>query len=90
MFSVYTDGCNDLEARLRLPDGSRRTRLSIKSIEHVKRQVEGAVARESLRLESGLILLAIAVSGGPSWGCWARSGVSWIPSEASPRRGALT
>ena len=53
MFSVYTDGCNDLEARLRLPDGSRRTRLSIKSIEHVKRQVEGAVARESLRLESG-------------------------------------
>jgi biopolymer transport protein ExbB/TolQ len=68
MFSVYTDGCNDLEARLRLPDGSRRTRLSIKSIEHVKRQVEGAVARESLRLESGLILLAIAVSGGPFMG----------------------
>ena len=45
MFSVYTDGCTDLEARLRIPDGSRRTRLSIKSIEHVKRQVEGAVAR---------------------------------------------
>ena len=68
MFSVYTDGCTDLEARLRLTDGSRRTRLSIKSIEHVKRQVEGAVARESLRLESGLILLAIAVSGGPFMG----------------------
>jgi len=32
------------------------------------------VAQESLKLESGLILLAIAVSGAPFWDCSARSG----------------
>lgn len=37
-------------------------------MEHVKRNLEGAVAQESLRLESGLILLAIAVSGAPFLG----------------------
>jgi biopolymer transport protein TolQ len=68
LFAVYTDGCNDLDARLKQADGVRKTKLSIKSIEHVKRQLEGAVARESLRLESGLILLAIAVTGAPFLG----------------------
>lgn len=68
LFSVYQDGCVELEARLRNPDGSRKPELSIKSMEHIKRSMEGAVARESLRLESGLILLAIAVSGGPFLG----------------------
>jgi biopolymer transport protein ExbB/TolQ len=37
-------------------------------MEHVKRTLESAVAREALRLESGLILLAIAVSGAPFLG----------------------
>ncbi len=37
-------------------------------MEHVKRTLEGAVARESLKLEAGLILLAIAVSGAPFLG----------------------
>jgi biopolymer transport protein TolQ len=68
LFAVYMDGCTDLEARLKLPDGTRKARLSLKSVEHVKRQIEGAVAREALRLESGLILLAIAVSGAPFMG----------------------
>lgn len=68
LFAVYTDGCNDLEARLKQADGTRKAKLSLKSIEHVKRQLEGAVAREALRLESGLILLAIAVSGAPFLG----------------------
>jgi len=68
MFSVYEDGCTDLDARLNKPDGTRKTELTIKSMEHIKRSLEGAVARESLKLESGLILLAIAVSGGPFLG----------------------
>jgi biopolymer transport protein TolQ len=46
----------------------RKTHASLKTIEHVKRTLESAVARESLRLESGLILLAIAVSGAPFLG----------------------
>jgi biopolymer transport protein TolQ len=37
-------------------------------MEHVKRTLERAVAQEALRLESGLILLAIAVSGAPFLG----------------------
>src|SRR5688572_13074780 len=37
-------------------------------MEHVKRALERTVAQESLKLESGLILLAIAVSGAPFLG----------------------
>ncbi len=55
--------------RQKNPDGQgRKKTVSIKSIEHVRRFLENAVAQESLKLESGLILLAIAVSGGPFLG----------------------
>jgi biopolymer transport protein TolQ len=37
-------------------------------MEHIKRSLEGAVAREALKLESGLIWLALAVSGAPFLG----------------------
>jgi biopolymer transport protein ExbB/TolQ len=68
LFVVYQDGCNDLEGRLKLPNGARRIYVSLKAMEHVKRALEGAVAREALRLESGLVLLAVAVSGAPFLG----------------------
>jgi len=68
LFSVYRGGCQELEGRLKTPEGGRRDRISLKSMEHVKRTLEGAVAKEALRLESGLILLAIAVSGAPFLG----------------------
>ena len=72
MFAVYQEGCVELEARLR-GDASdagvaRKQFISLKSMEHIKRTLEGAVARESLKLEAGLILLAIAVSGAPFLG----------------------
>jgi biopolymer transport protein ExbB/TolQ len=69
LFVVYQAGSNELDARLKNPDGQgRKKTVSMKSIEHVKRLLENAVAQESLKLESGLILLAIAVSGGPFLG----------------------
>jgi biopolymer transport protein TolQ len=69
MFAVYHEGCTGLDARLKTEDGQGRKRyVSLKGMEHVKRALEGAVASESLKLESGLILLAIAVSGGPFLG----------------------
>lgn len=69
LFTVYQEGCVELDTRLRRGDGeTRRKLLSLKSIEHIKRTLEGAVARESLKLESGLIMLAIAVSGAPFLG----------------------
>ena len=69
LYEVYRTGCSELDARLRGPGGERRRqRVSLKNMEHVKRSLENAVAQESLKLESGLIWLAIAVSGAPFLG----------------------
>jgi biopolymer transport protein TolQ len=67
LFMVYKAGSVELDARLKSPEGRKR-QVSLKGIEHVKRTMENAVAQESLKLESGLILLAIAVSGAPFLG----------------------
>ncbi len=69
MFMVYQAGSLELDARLKNADGNgRKPFVSLKSMEHVKRSLENTVAQESLKLESGLILLAIAVSGAPFLG----------------------
>ena len=69
LYSVYQAGCQQLDGRLRAAGGEGRKRfVSLKAMEHIKRALEGAVAKESLRLESGLILLSIAVSGAPFLG----------------------
>jgi biopolymer transport protein TolQ len=69
LFAVYQAGSVELDARLKQASGEGRKRyVSLKSMEHVKRSLENTVAQESLKLESGLILLAIAVSGGPFLG----------------------
>ena len=66
MFAVYQEGCMELDTRLKDESGQARKRfVTLKGMEHIKRTLEGAVARESIKLESGLILLASAVSGGP-------------------------
>jgi biopolymer transport protein ExbB/TolQ len=69
LFTVYQEGCLELDARLKTAGGDgRKPVLSLKAMEHVKRTLERSVAQESLKLESGLILLAIAVSGAPFLG----------------------
>ena len=69
LYAVYQAGCVQLDARLRGPTGERaRQNISLKNMEHIKRAIENVVAKESLKLESGLILLAIAVSGAPFLG----------------------
>jgi len=69
LFKVYQAGSLELDARLKNLDGSGRKKyVSLKGMEHVKRSLENTVAQESLKLESGLILLAIAVSGAPFLG----------------------
>ncbi len=69
MFMVYQAGSVELDARLKNPEGNGRKKfVSLKGMEHVKRSLENTVAQESLKLESGLILLAIAVSGAPFLG----------------------
>ncbi|HEX3799524.1 MAG TPA: MotA/TolQ/ExbB proton channel family protein [Verrucomicrobiae bacterium] len=68
LFMVYQAGSVELDTRLKNPEGGRKQYVSLKGIEHVKRSLENTVAQESLKLESGLILLAIAVSGAPFLG----------------------
>ena len=68
LFTLYHQGCVELEARLKTPSGGQRQYISLKSVEHVKRTLERTVAQEALKLESGLIMLAIAVSGAPFLG----------------------
>jgi biopolymer transport protein TolQ len=69
MFMVYQAGSLELDTRLKNTDGTgRKPFVSLKGMEHVKRSMENTVAQESLKLESGLILLAIAVSGAPFLG----------------------
>ena len=69
LFMVYQEGCRELDARLRTAGSTTRKRfVSLKGMEHVKRTLENSVAQESLKLESGLIWLAVAVSGGPFLG----------------------
>jgi biopolymer transport protein ExbB/TolQ len=69
LFMVYQEGCRELDARLRTAGSTTRRRfVSLKGMEHVKRALERTVAQQSIKLESGLILLAIAVSGAPFLG----------------------
>lgn len=68
LFVVYQEACKEVDSRLQLPEGGRKELLSIKSLEHIKRTLEGAVASQSIRMESGLIMLALAVSGAPFLG----------------------
>src|SRR6266581_7496371 len=69
LFKVYQAGSLELDARLKNPETNGRKKfVSLKGMEHVKRSLENTVAQESLKLESGLILLAIAVSGAPFLG----------------------
>jgi biopolymer transport protein ExbB/TolQ len=69
MFAVYQAGSLELDARLKNAEGNGRKQfVSLKGMEHVKRSMENTVAQESLKLESGLILLSIATSGAPFLG----------------------
>lgn len=68
LYNAYSEGCAVLSKRLPPDSQSRASTVSLKTMEHVKRTLERVVSQESLRLESGLILLAIAVSGAPFLG----------------------
>jgi biopolymer transport protein TolQ len=92
LYAVYQAGCLQLDARLRGPTGERaKQQVTLKNMEHIKRAIENVVAKESLKLESGLILLAIAVSGAPFmgllgtvWGVMSTfAGIAQSPTGAS-------
>lgn len=71
LYTIYAMGnreLSDCQRHHSEKGGKDEGMISLKSMEHVKRALERGVAQESLRLESGLILLAIAVSGAPFLG----------------------
>ncbi len=69
LFTVYERGCEELAQHLRPAAHKHSSRqLSLKAMELVKGALERRVAEEALKLEAGLILLAIAVSGAPFLG----------------------
>src|ERR1051325_3028438 len=65
-YTVYKAGSSELQARLQ--NSKKPGEVSLKAMEHIKRALERTVAEEALKLESGLIFLAIAVSGAPFLG----------------------
>jgi biopolymer transport protein TolQ len=65
-YTVYKAGATELQTRLQ--SSKKPGEVSLKAMEHVKRTLERTVAQEALKLESGLIFLAIAVSGAPFLG----------------------
>lgn len=69
LFTIYREGAVELDQRLRRSHKHVRADVvSLKQMEHVKGTLERTVAQEALKLESGLILLGIAVSGAPFLG----------------------
>jgi biopolymer transport protein ExbB/TolQ len=69
LYTVYQAACSQLDTRLRGPTGERaKQQISLKNMEHIKRTIENVVAKESLKLESGLIWLSVAASGAPFMG----------------------
>lgn len=65
-YTVYKAGAAELQTRLQA--SKKPGEVSLKGMEHIKRTLERSVAEEALKLESGLIFLAIAVSGAPFLG----------------------
>jgi biopolymer transport protein TolQ len=65
-YTVYKAGAAELQSRLK--NSKKPGEVSLKAMEHIKRTLERNVAEQSLKLESGLIFLAIAVSGAPFLG----------------------
>ena len=69
LYEVYQTGCVQLDARLRGPGGERANKASrSKTWSTSSARWKMSSHRNRLKLESGLILLAIAVSGAPFLG----------------------
>src|SRR6185295_18319648 len=65
VFRIYHVGVEEIRARL----ATRRSRtLSPTSIPAIRASLDGALVRETQKLNAGMVLLTIAISGGPFLG----------------------
>ena len=60
IYRVYHLGCEEIRKR-----GGKRGGLSQRSIEAIKSSIEAQVTRETVRLNSSMVLLTICIAGGP-------------------------
>jgi biopolymer transport protein ExbB len=69
LYHIYHLGMEELRARLAdKKDTGRANIISHRSIEAIRATLDGGVVRESQRLTSQMVLLTIAISGGPFLG----------------------
>jgi len=70
LYQIYHLGIQEIRHRLesKQDGGTRRAVISARSIEAIRASLDGGFVRESHRLSSQMVLLTIAISGGPFLG----------------------
>jgi biopolymer transport protein ExbB len=69
LYHIYHVGVQEIRHRLAaFEDGSGKKVISARSIEAIRASLDGGLVRETQRLTSQMVLLTIAISGGPFLG----------------------
>lgn len=69
MYHIYHLGIEEIRHRLKAEkEGTRKVAVTATSIEAIRASLDGGFVRESQRLSSQMVLLTIAISGGPFLG----------------------
>jgi biopolymer transport protein ExbB len=68
LYRIYHIGVEEIQLRLKADNTSASKILSARSIEAIRASLDGGLVRETQRLNSKMVLLTIAISGGPFLG----------------------
>jgi biopolymer transport protein ExbB len=68
LFRIYHMGSGELQSRLAADQTGRAKGLSARSIQAIRATLDGGLVRETQKLNSLMVLLTIAISGGPFLG----------------------
>jgi biopolymer transport protein ExbB len=65
---IFTSATEELTGRLHVSAGAHAAGLSMQALDALRARVDAAAVREQQRLNAGMVLLTIAISGGPFLG----------------------
>ncbi len=68
IYRIYHIGTEEIRRRLASNPSAGARELSARSIQAIRASIDGGIVRETQRLNSGMVLLTIAISGGPFLG----------------------
>ena len=68
LYHIYHAGIREVNARLGRAVGAQASGLSLQAIESIRATLDASLVRESQRLNKQMVLLTIAISGGPFLG----------------------